>query len=242
MTIWDRFPQPRSGWFQTGFSCPANAAPCPHAGCVCLWGKVICCNSCPNFKTPTNGPFFEPGEGQEAKQWDLVCPGVSMLGTGGLDTGAKLHRAVRVQYTPLCSWLSLSALLGHWSPFLSVYLKHNLLALVVPPLLKSSLLPCAAALMGTMAGEPARVALQRCWGKTANKPANINCYCPFRRRIQLLEDCLERKLMHLSASVLWHALEFRWVPLFFLMFSLPNFELFSPLQKSPRRRKPHLSP
>lgn len=131
------------------------------------------------------------------------------LGAGGRQAGrwAKLHRAVRVQYTPLCSWLSLSALLGYRSPFLSVYLKHNLLALVVPPLLKSSVLPCAAALMGTMAGEPARVALQRCWGETANKPANINCRCPFRRRIQLLEDCLERKLMHLSTSVLWHALE-----------------------------------
>jgi len=88
------------------------------------------------------------------------------------------------------------------------------LALVVP-LLKPSVPPPAAALMGTVAGEPARAAVQRCWGETATTPTWMMVVlgggeCTF----------LERKPMRSSASVLWHVMEFRWVP--FLGFLSPR--------------------
>lgn len=128
-----------------------------------------------------------------------------MLGTGRVDTGAKWCQAVKgpgppsplVAVTISVAGLLVSFSFSFWFGFF--YLKHNLLALVVPSLLKSSVLPCAAALMGTVAGKPAMVARQCCWGKPANKPANISVL-QAPRQLHLLEDCRERKPMCLSAS------------------------------------------
>ena len=47
------------------------------------------------LKKIPNWPFFELDEGQEAKQPRSIFPGVSVLGTGGLDAGAKPHQAVK---------------------------------------------------------------------------------------------------------------------------------------------------
>lgn len=102
MTIRDHFLQPCNGWFQTGFSCLAKAAPFPSAGpCtagLCLLvGKGDLLQQPLEFKKKkiTNWWFFELDEGQETEQLGLGCPRISVLGTGRLDTGANPRWAVK---------------------------------------------------------------------------------------------------------------------------------------------------
>lgn len=99
MTIWDRFPQPCNGWFQTGFLWPAEAAPCPRAGpCAAGWHVLLRNGDLLQqllefkkeiIKKSQIGYFLssvrERGQSNQ----------VSVLGTGRLDTGAKWCQAVK---------------------------------------------------------------------------------------------------------------------------------------------------